>query len=486
MIIKELNRNKIPKTIDNLVEVSKKIIHNMPETSRLAITLPLLGHIVSFKHIAVDEYNNGKNIKPFNIMVFSFVKSGGGKDRLKDFHLKHTLKTPYKIIDDYVKEYNAQRLSMLEEKLKSCPKGDNFHKGLIQNEILALRQVELVINSCTKEGFTSDAEVISQMPKGSIIVFDGEVGITLTSKDEKSKNVIDCLIQAFDGKLPSKSTKKENIKRDKVINIIVNSLMFSDPEFLKDYNTSKLFKRIMETGMIRRAFITYQENLIRTIIENPDEEYELIRQAYKESEIIDEQITKMFMKIPDNAVYVLPKGVLLKTFAPYKKELTEKFNATKNSLERKEILSRELKALKMATFCACLNHPNELVINDIDFEQGIYITEFLSQDYTNFLDFASPYNDFYARVFKFLLENLNKTFYKTTLINAHKTIEISRRYFRSNFIDILEGVSEMAQMYGYELKVDKSYNDNETYKLVKILTPEEIAELNKRLEVDVI
>lgn len=486
-VSKYLDISKVPKLFGRAIVLCKIIMPDVSEPCIVAIVLSMFMHVISFKRIKVDEYNNGNNVKHVNVICFVFIKSGGGKDRLKDFIENHILKTPIQMINEYVKEYNEKRLVELEYKLKNTDKNDKYEKNKILNEITQLRQVELVVNKCTSEGFVSDAHAVSQMPLGAIFMFDGEVGLTLLAKDEKTKQSIECVIQSFDGKLPTKSIKIENTKQGRINNLIVNSLMFSDPEFLNDSKINENFKQTLEIGITRRSFITYQDTLVKTVITDYEEEYNKIQSAYVQAKKLNEEMTRLFNKIPDNAIYKLPKEVLLKNLAPYKKELTEKFNATKNSLERKEILSRELKALKMATFCACMNHSRELIINDEDFEQGIYLTEFLSQDFKNFLDVSSPYNDYYSDVYNFFIENLNKTFQKTELISYHKELGLSRRFFRREFNDIMDCVYEIAQLNGYEFEIAQNYNNNSlSLTMRKAMTPEYLEELNKALSVDTI
>ena len=114
------------------------------------------------------------------------------------------------------------------------------------------------------------------------------------------------------------------------------------------------------------------------------------------------------------------------------------------------------------------------------------MTEFLSQDYINFLTFSSPYNDHYNKVYDFFVEHLNETFYKTNLINHHKDIGLSRGFFRREFCDIIEGVGEIAYLNGYFMDMQTESNNAKTFTLRKILTPEEIAERDKDLYVETI
>lgn len=483
-MLKQIDFSKLPEVFGSAIKTAKTLMPDIQDTCITAIMLPMFTHVLSFKRVKTDEYSDGKNLIHLNVYCIDLIPSGGGKDRLKKDVENHMLISSYKEIEARVKNFYQDKIRNLEMKLENATK---LEKAKIENEIAKVREIDLIINKCTTEGFVADAVALMDMPYGAFFIIDSEVGLTLIAKDEKQRQAIEALFQGYDGIMPDKSIKMENKKRGKVKGIIINCLLYSDPLIFKDKKLNELFERIMELGIARRTFVTFQPDLIKSDIGNPDETYKRIQQAYKECENIDKNMLEIFHAIPNNAVYKLPQSVALGYLYPYKKKLVEMFNKTNIALEKKEILSRELKAIKLATFCACLNHPNELAITETDFEQGIYLTEFLSQDYINFLAFSSPYNDQYTKVYEFFMEHINESFYKTDLINHHKDIGLSRGFFRREFADIVDGVNELAYLNGYYLEeLDYDKNNAKTFTLRKILTPEEIAERDKDLCVDTI
>ena len=131
-----------------------------------------------------------------------------------------------------------------------------------------------------------------------------------------------------------------------------------------------------------------------------------------------------------------------------------------NPLIKREIRSRELKALKIACQYACINHPKEFFINPEDMEMAIDTVERLSVDFIKFLNYRPSYDDRCDRIFKFFLENIDTEFKKSDLTTVHfKQFGISRNKFKKSFDDDMQTVSEIAQYKGYQL-LSKPINNN--------------------------
>ena len=128
---------------------------------------------------------------------------------------------------------------------------------------------------------------------------------------------------------------------------------------------------------------------------------------------------------------------------------------------KKEIKSRELKALKLSCIYACLNHPAQFVINTEDIKQAITTIEFLSIDFEKFINYRPETNDFYDRLFNFILENQGKediTKHKLTY-KYFKQLGISRKNFIDSFDDAIEIVKGIAKANDYTL-IEQSINNN--------------------------
>ncbi len=145
-----------------------------------------------------------------------------------------------------------------------------------------------------------------------------------------------------------------------------------------------------------------------------------------------------------------------------------------SSLLRKEISSRELKALKLSCIYACLNHPQELYIYQKDMEQAINTVEFLGCDFKTFLNHKLQYEDRYDRLFNFFLEHKGEDFKKITLINeCYQLSGYSKNKFRKNFDNCISIVSEIASEKGYVLnKKSINHNSSNPYSSIEVKTEE--------------
>ena len=121
-----------------------------------------------------------------------------------------------------------------------------------------------------------------------------------------------------------------------------------------------------------------------------------------------------------------------------------------NSLLRKEIASRELKALKLSCLFACINHPNEKFIYPEDMRQAIATIEMLSRDFKVFLNYKPRYSDKYDNIFNFFLEHKGQEFTKTELINNYRQVFcLSRDKLRAELEKYIDVVQEIAMQNNY-------------------------------------
>lgn len=148
--------------------------------------------------------------------------------------------------------------------------------------------------------------------------------------------------------------------------------------------------------------------------------------------------------------------------------MEELANKEDNSLLDKEIISRELKALKLSTIYACLNHPAEFYIFQNDMEQAIDTVEMLSKDFKSFLNYKPKRYDKYDKFYNFLAEHINEKFGKTQLVCHYYSYSgLSRDKFRSEFEKYMEVIAEMATQRGTFLeKTPINHNSGYSYSLI--------------------
>ena len=467
---------KMPKILDDITfKFARTVYPDMATSCLLGVVLNLVGFGISHKRIKFDEYNNGANVRNFNIYTINFAPSGVGKDRL----YKDVCNKILKYIFGYMKDKVEKHIEKLKNEI--IKKAENItnpveKRRYIKEETEKIRNIEHIVSNGTPEGIYQDAKAITGMDTGAMLVSINELGAYISENDDTKNQMINMLYEAFDGDIKAKSIKTEN-RDENLSNVIVNALLYSDPNYFKEKRVNQLVELMMNNGLARRSFITFQEHEVLTLTEDFKMTLMQNMNAYYLADKLSKELFEIFKKIPTGAIYVLPEKVSTEVFLPYVNSIKSKYNSTENHMFRKVIKSKELKSLLLATLCAALNHPDRLVIEKKDFEQGISITEFLSKDFINFYNYMYDRQDTYGKFFEFLAKNLGKTFTKTEIVNEHyKDFGIKREDFRKKHIwdNAIAILKEIANMKGYELFID--INNGYKIKMLATLKAEKLPE----------
>lgn len=304
------------------------------------------------------------------------------------------------------------------------------------------------ISEATREGLFQDAKAFLKAESGSILVKISEFGLYLSSLTTEQKLFLSQLNEAYSGKILSKCIKGEH-RENNIEGIPINALLYSDPTLFKD-NLKILFNILMETGLGRRCTITFMHKQEDYTPETDFEKaYAQEQQYFRRLEKIGKKFFLLFSKINKNAVYELTKEAF-KAFHEYKITLKESVKIEENSLLRKEIVSRELKALKLSCLFACLNHPQEEFIYLEDMKQAIATIEMLSKDFKTFINYKPRYSDKYDNIFNFFLEHKGLEFTKTELISKYRQVFcLSRDKLRAELEKYMDVVQEIAIQNNY-------------------------------------
>ena len=219
---------------------------------------------------------------------------------------------------------------------------------------------------------------------------------------------------------------------------------------------------MLESGLCRRFTFSFQKIQKLTCANLSDEEE---RNIYKQLEELGKNLFDTFMQVQDNSCYkLMPESKDL--LNRYKNKLYEKYNEIEDRpLIKKELLSREYKSLKLSCLYACINHPQELVINTTDMEQAIKTVEFLCKDFIRFTQYSPQLEDKYDKAYNYLKQNYGKAFTKTHLVNTFsREFGFNRKKLRDNFNrEFYEVISDMAMADGYYLRSDSSNIRNGAY-----------------------
>ncbi|DAB17175.1 TPA: hypothetical protein CPT98_06460 [Candidatus Gastranaerophilales bacterium HUM_19] len=474
--LKDVADLKMPKILEDITfKFARTIYPDMATSCLLGAVLTLVGFAISHKRIKFDEYDDGRNIRNFNIFTINFAPSGVGKDKL----YKDICNKILKYIFDFMKEKVEKHIEELKQKIIVDAEKINSpveKRRYIKEETAKIRNIEHIVSNGTPEGIYQDAKAITGMSIGGMLVSINELGAYISENDDTKNQLLNILYEAFDGDIKSKSIKTAN-RDENLSNIVVNALLYGDPNYFKEKRVSQLIELMMNNGLARRSFVTFQEHEVLSIKEDIIMEFKHYKNAYYLADKLSKELFEIFNKIPNGAIYKLPETISTSIFLPYVNKIKTKYNSTENHMLRKVIKSKELKALLLSTLCASLNHPDKLIIEKEDFEQAISITEFLSKDFIKFYNYMYDRNDSYGKFFEFLTKNLGKTFTKTELVNNHyKDFGMKREEFRKKHIwdNAIAILKEIAGMKGYELSID--INNGYKIKLLATLKAEKLSD----------
>ena len=431
------------------------------------------------------KYVEKGNISYCNHYTINFMPSGAGKDRMSD-ELDKFVYYPYrnwfKCRFREVKE--AFRLKLEQEARRQFPEEDKQkqRKKYVEEQMKEFGNVFLEVSDGTREGLFRDAKVLKKLGFGSIVFKIAEISQFFKNMTTEQKLLIDTIFEAYSGIIRAKSIKGEHREED-IEDLPVNILFYSDPTAFKS-DLSKIFNLLMETGLSRRCTITFMSKLEHYKMEpNGKKAYKAEEKYYGDLKAIGLQLYEIFEKVEDNAQYELTEETFVKVFYPYRLKLKSMMEKEENSLIQKEICSRELKALKISCQYACLNHPKEFFINPEDMEMAIDTVETLSKDFKKFLNYRPSKNDGYDELFSLFLDNLGVEFNKNTLVTKHYLLTgHSRKFFRDNFDDYIEILSEIAQERGYVLNQRPINNNSGCAYWLSTNTPEPLH--NATVELD--
>jgi len=454
-------KHSMPSILVEIMDVLKDLHPNASYNCKLNILLAKTAQLIGFKRVKLQEYEHS-TCKISNHYAINFMSSGAGKDRIASDMDLYIFKNFIEYFKQKAKDYKQEQEVVIEQEAMENFSGDKQktrRSDYIRNEKEKLRDLDIEINLATPEGFFSDAEVLKKAGFGSLFVKLSEFGVFIQKGRQEDYLFLNCLFDAYDGKISSKSTKYDKRKAS-IEDMPVNILLHSDPTAFKT-DIQKYFTQLMQIGLARRAFVSFQVSEKNLIEFDPQKAKIIQEQAYGKAKSINERLFNLFMKIPSNAVYKLSNGAFENVFHPYKVKTTELYNQNEDDeMIGKEILSREFKSLKLACIYACLNHPEDPIINENDFIQAITTVEKLSIDLKKFLAYDPEGKDLNERLFHFLLARLDTPFKKTELVNASRQFHVRSAELRKNYDKFIKEVSKMALDNGYYLRKELINNNS--------------------------
>lgn len=454
----------LPKIMSEILNVFANRYKNTDKSVIISIQVLKIAQMLTNKRVKYKEF---EKIDFPNYYTIVFLPSGGGKDRLSNEYDNFIFKQFRDWFKENAEKYYAKKKQEIHEEYTNSQ--NKQIKALIKEAEKSIRCPILEVVDGTQEGLFEDAKVLNDAGFGAITYKMSEFGLFLEAAQNSEKQFLSCLYDGYDGKITSKSIKYGK-REANIENVPINCLLLSDPSLFSGGNLRYMFNLLMQTGLSRRCVISFQKTRNKEIEYDKEIAFKKEQQFYKDCKRLSEQLWEIFNKIPTNATYEITDEALKDVHYPYKVKMEELENATEDVLRKKEIQSRQHKAIKIACLYACLNHPTELIINEEDMQQAINTVEFISQDFAQFLKYKPKTDDVYDKLWEFFKDNLNKGYTKSELIYKHfQDFGISRDKFKDRFPDYIEAVKEMAIENGYLLQTESiNRNSGTEYTLLKL------------------
>ena len=459
-----------PTCITEGVSIIKKHYSNVSTQAILNILLLKFAQMITAKRVKYSEFGNLGYPNHYTII---FMGSGYGKDRISNELDNRIFKNFRTWFEEKVNEYKNKEEKNIRDKIeaKYDDKDNKNNKKqiekLIKINVAKIRNLILEINKATPEGIFAESEAFSKVDFGSLLIKYGEFGLMLKTPKQEELQCIQSIFELYDGTLSSKCIKSENSKAQ-LKNIPCNVLLYSDPALFAG-ELKKMFETLMQTGLGRRSTISYLPEGKIFIEADVDKAFQQEKEFVQKAEELSNEIFSIFLLVEPSSVYTLTKETFKQVFHPYKCKLNQMINDNDNPLIKRELASRELKALKLSCLFAALNHPTELFINPEDMKQAISVVNFLGNDFKAFVNLRPTYKDLYERVYDFFRENLNKEFTSTELKRKqYKNFGCSRKTIDKEFDEIIKYVSEIAYEQGFIFNITELQPTGYKYSLSKL------------------
>ena len=458
----------MPELVAKLVVTIKNRYPGIPMNSIINLILVKIAQMLTAKRIKYVEHCK---VGYPNYYAIIFMISGAGKDKLSnelDNFVFYPFREWFKFNVQARKDKFNTELQQSAVAKFSKDKQELQRKSYIKEKLKEFRNMIIEVSDGTREGLYCDAKAFKSADFGSLMVKIAEFGQYLTNMTTEQKLFLNTLFEGYDGIIRSQCIKGER-REESVEDLPVNALLYSDPTMFKNHNVETMFNNLMETGLGRRCVITFMcKKEPYEIEKGPQKAYKSENKYYQDLKAIGEKLFKVFDSVTLDTQYELQEKTYTQSFYPYRIRLEELANKEDNSLLDKEIISRELKALKLSTIYACLNHPAEFYISQNDMEQAIDTVEMLSKDFKSFLNYKPKRYDKYDKFYNFLAEHINEKFGKTQLVCHYYSYSgLSRDKFRSEFEKYMEVIAEMATQRGTFLeKTPINHNSGYSYSLI--------------------
>ena len=451
---KETVMQNMPVVLNDIMSLFQQKHVNISFNCILNVLLTKTAQMITAKRVTFKEVDNVLIPNWYSII---FMPSGGGKDRLSkdlDNSIFSDFRQWFKTSADNYKLNEENKINRIANEKYPDYKSEKQKQMFINTEKEKIRNVVIEMQNGTQEGFYSDAKAFDKANFGSLFLKISEFGLYLKSINTEKEMFLDCLYNAYDGKVISKCIKGSNREPD-IENLPVNILLYSDYTLFKA-DIKGLFNTLMATGLNRRSVISFRPITDRIA---PRFTYEQKHLFSSTAEKIKNNLYNIFNRINQRACYQLLETTNDNVLNPYVQYLNDLYNKTDDLILKSEIESREIKSLKLSCLYACLNHPEDLNIYETDLKQAIMTIQLLSKDLEAFNNYKPRKNDKYDLLYNSLKSNIDKQYTKTEMKRLLMSLGWTRRNAYKDFDEIVEYIKEIAGNDNYSF-IEQQINNN--------------------------
>ena len=455
--------------VNEIAENIKIANHNLIEEFPVKnILYAKLASLYSLKGVTFDSVINVNGSTCLSHYALNFIRSGSNKNTtltLLDKNIFGFEDEERNKINNVIKE------KFVEKKLERVKKHTDEAELEIREESENLEFLTKYITDATPEAMYDNAELISQIKKGSINIKMSEfTQYFARSVDDKFSNngkFLDILYDSYDGVFSSR--KIRNKQRQELSNISTNCILFSDFWNMKQVNVNKCFKERLKTGYARRFFYYYDPTI--NYVLNPPEKVSLndIMKAKNKLSLLSAELKRRFDLIPVNMCYEVSNEVLsvLNDWQEdYNKPLAKEFYKNgKNYLDINEsiletvILSAQWQILKLAVIMHITNEPTK---SDVSINAILDAITFYEESYKNLINILNDKDiSEVQKIANYFISNENKDITKGDL----RSLELWNKNIYSTMLDnIYPDIVLYLSQRGYILETFKGMGNAQIYK----------------------
>lgn len=423
---------------------------SMDEELILNVLQSKLAYIFSFKNVKFKSSENLRTAYPLAYYGFSFVSSGGNKNRIVK-EIDKSLLGFFNIYMDCVHKERQQQLKDKQDKyIKEKSSKENqssFDKLVLQNEkdVENLKKLPLDLTESSQAKCYALFKMIKDYGKGSILIKNTEFAQFMEDAfkgDKSKKDFLNMLFDLYDGEYNASDTVTTD--RENLEDLAVSCLFLSDYSVvLKDATLADEFRTWLKRGMARRSFFYYKKGGYL-----PTQEImgiDVKEQCYDNLTQYSKRIKDIFYGITENLVVEF-SAKATKAIFEYKQLVNSKILDIykKNDIldEAGEILKLNLqhspwKIIKLAVLYQILDNCEEKVTLE-NWEKAVAFFEKTHGYLRELLD-ANQVTD-YDNLYAFLMKNKNKWFSRSEL-RAKRFV--SERIFSSWIQDAITEIGIM-------------------------------------------